>query len=162
MVLVNWLRHHTCRKCGMKWEDLGKEYGWIACTCFTPKLAEGPQTIHSSCLGMFKNLKRWLESKKRVKNWQVARDQYRRTHYRCAFCGIRSNLEVHDKFPYHCLPDPAGKTVDWWIDNFILLCKQDHRMQAHNGDPACLDYLPQIRELARSVTDTRTEYVTRC
>lgn len=111
---------------------------------------------------MFRTITRWLESKKRAKNWQVARDQYRRTHIRCAFCGLHSNLEVHDKLPYHCISNPASHSVDFWLTNFILLCKQDHRQQAHNGDPACLDYLPQIQELARAVTDTRQEYVTRC
>lgn len=111
---------------------------------------------------MFFSLRRWLEARKRVKNWQTARDQYRRAHDRCAFCEALKQLEVHDVLPYHCIKDPSGKSVEYWLANFCVLCHHDHRMQGHSGDPEVLLYNPLIRELARAVTDRRHENTTWC
>ena len=111
---------------------------------------------------MLRSLTRWLESKRRPKNWQTARDQYRKYHDSCAFCNIGKSLEVHDKLPFHCIMNPESWSVADWTGNFIVLCTHDHRMQAHCGDPNCLDFNPAIETLAGVVTESRVEQCTRC
>lgn len=105
-------------------------------------------------------LRRLLLEARRPAAWRKASRDWKRSHPLCAVCGLKKPVEAHDVTPYHLVVDADAKPYEFWIRNFITLCRHDHRRLAHCGDPQCLSYNPRIRSLAETVSQYKT-YCTR-
>jgi hypothetical protein len=82
----------------------------------------------------------------RTLEWVEISLEHKRDHYRCEYCGKRSDLHVHDILPYRHLTEDQTHDRDFLKQNLIMLCKDHHYGVAHLGDPYCLKFDPKIRD----------------
>jgi hypothetical protein len=115
-------------------------------------------------------LARWLFGSGRTPAWDAADKRYHQNHSTCEMCGLPAGplgppfdtkpgnqtvLEAHDVLPYHLLTPQQQNDEQFIYNNFIMLHWFEHRRDAHCGDPKCLQYNPNIRELAAYVLAAR-------
>jgi hypothetical protein len=105
---------------------------------------------------VFEVFRRWVIESQRSEAWNKASKDWKKAHPSCAMCGIKKNLEAHDKLPYHLLTDAQKNDYGWlYGGNFITLCFNCHRQIGHCGDPNCMEFNPKIEQIVSSVSRYR-------
>lgn len=127
---------------------------------FTP---ETPEYTFPDPIQPRRGLMRKLLGSGRTPNWERADRDYHAKQQTCEMCGGKAgpigppfdtqvnnsgHLEAHDVQPYHLLTTEQQNDYDFIMSNFIMLHWHEHRRIAHAGDPDCLMYNPNIREMA--------------
>ena len=121
-----------------------------------------------------KGLARLLFGSGRTPTWDQADKDYHASHTTCEMCGLprgslgsldgssgtQEQLEAHDVQPYHTLTPEQQNDYSFIMSNFIMLHHFEHHHIAHNGDPKCLEYNPDIRQIAAYALAERGKVVT--
>lgn len=120
-----------------------------------------------------RGLARTLFGSGRSSAWDRADKDYKIAHPICEMCGlprgslggldgaegVQANMDAHDVHPYHLLTEEQKNDYDFLMGNLISLHHFEHHHCAHGGDPECLKYNPQIREIAAYVLASRSGLV---
>ena len=103
------------------------------------------------------SIRRTIYEGRRPSKWRRASKYVKKMHPYCSMCYLEKTLEAHDIFPYRKIRNPKKKSFKYWVNNMIVLCRHDHRRQAHCGDKSCYKYHTDIEKLCIQICVSRIE-----